>query len=167
MEASITIISFPLMQFTWWKLRHIEENNDCTVGRWLSIAKRKRRAYSALSPGSARQSISSWLPSSTLQVNCVALTPPPANVNIYFTQGRKHFDYLPTSGWQQLPNKIVTRWWRCIFNRLVSTVDFYSPFLLVTKERFLIDAMTSDERDSLSSPQLAIRIRVECVGDNP
>jgi hypothetical protein len=122
----------------------------------------------ALSPGSVRHSISSWLPSLTRRVNCVNLDSSTCqNVNIYFTQGRKHFDYLPTSGWQQLPNKIVTRWWRCIFNRLVSTVDFYSPFLLVTKERFLIDAMTSDERDSFSSPQLAIRVRVECVGGNP
>jgi hypothetical protein len=33
------------------------------------------------------------LPCLTRRVNCVTLTPPPANVSINFTQGRKHFEY--------------------------------------------------------------------------
>ncbi len=40
-------------------------------------------------------------------------------------------------------------------------------FLLVTKERFLIDAVTSDERDSFFSPQLAIRSSRKCRGEIP
>jgi hypothetical protein len=47
----------------------------------------------ALSPGSARHSISSRLPNLTRRVNSVTLTPPPENVNIFITQGRKHFDF--------------------------------------------------------------------------
>jgi hypothetical protein len=67
--------------------------SSSTTAPWDIHRQDKTTGSPALSPGSARHSISSRLPSLTRRVNSVTLTPPPENVNIFITQGRKHFDF--------------------------------------------------------------------------
>jgi hypothetical protein len=76
------------------------EFNYCTVGY-------PSRRLNDGQPGSARQSISSRLPSSTPRVNSVALTPPPVTMSTFISRKVGNiliFTY--SSGWQQFQGPV-------------------------------------------------------------
>jgi hypothetical protein len=89
----------------------------------------------------------------TRRVNCVTLTPPPENVNIYFTQGRKHFEYYLEVAGSSFPVRQIseTRLLRDAFS-----VDWH-PKLFVFNVRNIYT------RETKSRMQHSSKIRIEAL----